>query len=378
MDQLFSDRPENAEDWRLKPVAAWREHAQRTSAPTPGTLRSRAAMVSKFAEFLRQRDRSLLDCGADDVAAFLASLSGKRRGVAAGSAGEVSDWTRLMYSFLLRPLFLHLEHTGLRKASPLSDIGMNGQFRAERGLPMVLDAGHVRHYIEFASQYASPRLKGRADRIAADWRTARDRVLCLMPLATGAKLDELRQLRGADLQCNSTHEPVAVMLSNSRDPKTRRTVALPEYLRAALSHLLALQPKGPSDWIFLGDEAAEKSGPVQLSAHYASARIGKMMADAQVGEQRLGAERLRNRWAVQMIEQLALRDSAVDLRELQTLLGAKTPYSALRLMEVYRRESGNDAIEVVDTSEGALPWLDEAQAGENAEREAELDLGDGQ
>jgi len=268
------------------------------------TLRSYAADLLAFEDFLQSRRKALTEVGVRDLRSFLARL--RTSGLAKNTVARKVSSVRSLYKFLQRE--------GYIDNNPV--LALRTSVR-EKKLPKFFTQNEIEKLMSVFN--------------ASDWAQARDRAMLEMLYGGGLRISELLGLNDSDLQPGS-----AVVVVEGKGKKER------------LAPIGTCALKATEEYIQLRD--AQKKRATGETAVFINARNGKRITGRSVRRimrkalhlAGLDAERsphdLRHSFATHMLQ------NGADLRTVQELLGHRN----LSTTQIYTHLTTQNLKEIYD------------------------------
>jgi integrase/recombinase XerD len=266
----------------VDPVALFLDMLAVERAASPSTLKNYSRDIERFAKFLGTRGETLLEGGADDIAAFLAALKKKR--LSASTAALKVSALRQFYAFLYAE--------GLRADNPAAAIERP---RLKRPLPKVLTADEARRLVEAAGGDGPKALRLRA--------------LVETLYAAGLRVSELVSLPLAAYSPGKPHLIVRGKGGKERLVPLGKSAAkaLDAYLPARKAFL---REGEASLWLF-----PSRGATGRLTAARFAQLLKELAAAAGIDPARVSPHVLRHAFATHLLE------GGADLRSVQEMLG---------------------------------------------------------
>lgn len=254
-------------------------------AAAPSTLRNYGRDLAAFADHCKRRGETLLTAGAQDIAAWLETLT---------AAGLAASTTALKTS-ALRQFFAFLYAEGLREDNPAAAIDRP---RIKRPLPRVLSQDEVTRMIESIDEGDQP----------ADLRL---RAMMELLYAGGLRVSEL-----TGLPLGAFRPSERILIIRGKGGRERLAPLTPRAVEAANAYLSVRQSFSPNEgaasspWFF---PSRGKSG------HVTAARFAQLLKDlaikAGVAPSKVSPHVIRHAFATHLLE------GGADLRSVQQMLG---------------------------------------------------------
>jgi site-specific recombinase XerD len=321
--------------WRLDPKTAARNWLQgrRSRAYREHSLDQYVAMVGAAATWWTEQGggATLLTATGEDVLAFLQS-----RG--RGNAPNLSATTTRRYLGLLGDVFQHLVDSGWRADNPVPGLLRLPHLGFPmRAAPIYLKEDLVDAFIAWVR--AQP---------LVTWRDQRDRALRLIFLATGITLDEARKLQPRDVYLGL--DTPGLQVSAHHRVKARRVPIAPwavadlaAWINERTTHAASIGVTPTTGPIFPANSTLPLTHKPRMAPALCSTEIYEIVRPGMEhvlgeGAERMGAQTLRNTFAVRQLKAGASDDTVMRW------LGLETSFTLSALRRQIELHSGESVV----------------------------------
>ena len=318
---LFLPEDIAREQWACSPCAAfahWIGEVHKVAGRFGYDTLSREQYQAMWDKFMRHLDTAglaLLSLSPEELAEFLRALPGR-----AGDGAAAS--TRRRYLALVDGVFTHLLQQGIVLFNPAMPLKLQPEFAVgDRPSPATL-------FWSMSERYREQVLALNVD----TWKTQRDQVLMLLPLASGLTTREIAQLRRQDVHPDA-HPPVIEVAAYRRSPAHAAPIApwaLPVLRRWAVTRA-ALDVPGDT---YL--PATSAGTPLEDSVIYR--KIAQVLAPLEFDRAEKGPRSLRHSFALRQLQH------GLPPAEVSRMLGLTTSHTVDRLLALLPASSAQTVV----------------------------------